>query len=170
MRQTSAKLVLVSATYEKQGLFEGLAQELIVSRHTVRDAPASATWRPHARIQPSDPAFIVFTSGSTGTPKGIDALPQSHLHKRDYSRKCHAAFYRVRVFQFSSFVFDVSIGDIFTTLIFGGCVCMPSDSGAFNDLSAAMNALRVNQAYHIHRGGSPAARRSPGLAGSLRRW
>ncbi|KAI2788152.1 hypothetical protein POX_e06164 [Penicillium oxalicum] len=98
-------------------------------------------------VKPSQVAFVVFTSGTTGQPKGILlehlALCTSIL--------AHGRFMRFgprsRVLQFASYTFDVSIADIFTTLVFGGCVCVPSDHDRMNNLSGAMNALKVNHAY-----------------------
>ncbi|RHZ69034.1 hypothetical protein CDV55_100668 [Aspergillus turcosus] len=98
-------------------------------------------------VKPDQVAFVVFTSGTTGQPKGIllehRALCTSIL--------AHGRFMRFgprsRVLQFASYTFDVSIADIFTTLVFGGCVCVPSDHDRMNNLPGAINALKANQAY-----------------------
>ena len=68
-------------------------------------------------------AFIVFTSGSTGKPKGIVMNHGAFCT----SSKAHAAALCItqesRVMQFASYTYDVSMGEIFTTLMHGGCVC-----------------------------------------------
>lgn len=81
---------------------------------------------------PGSAAFVVFTSGSTGTPKGIildhNALASSIL--------AHAPFLRVtqqtRMLQFASPAFDLYIYEHMTTLVMGGCVCVPSEHEKMN--------------------------------------
>jgi non-ribosomal peptide synthetase component F len=75
---------------------------------------------------PNDSVVVLFTSGSTGTSKGM-------VH--EHAAICtHAlvhgqamAYHEARVLQFAAHTFDIAIIDIFTTLLFGGCVCIPSD-------------------------------------------
>lgn len=95
-------------------------------------------------VKPNDLAYIIFTSGSTGKPKGImiehdnfisGALARMPMIQRNTSS---------RVYQFSSFAFDTSIEDILTTLLAGGCVCMPSEFQKLNDIAGSFNELRAN--------------------------
>jgi amino acid adenylation domain-containing protein len=95
-------------------------------------------------VRPSNAAVVVFTSGSTGNPKGIviehTSLCSSILE--------HGSFIRLndqsRVLQFAAHTFDISIGDIFATLIYGGCVCIPSEHDKMNNLSGAIQTLKAN--------------------------
>ena len=52
-----------------------------------------------------------------------------------------------RVIQLSSYNVDVSLTEIFTTLLSGGCVCMPSASERFSDLTRAVHRMGVNWMY-----------------------
>lgn len=94
----------------------------------------------------NNPAFVVFTSGSTGVPKGI-ILEHAALYS---SIDAHAKLLNIdstsRVLQFASYTFDVSMFDMLTTLMHGGCVCIPSDQERLNDLEGAVNRLGVNTA------------------------
>ena len=61
-----------------------------------------------------------------------------------------------RVLQFAAYTFDVSIGDMFTTLIRGGCVCVPSEQqrldvgGAIRKFKANQACLTSSVARHLH--------------------
>ncbi|KAI1433991.1 hypothetical protein GGR50DRAFT_446255 [Xylaria sp. CBS 124048] len=52
-----------------------------------------------------------------------------------------------RVMQLSSFGVDVSLSEIFTTLVNGGCVCIPSSYDRVSGFTAAAKAMRVNWTY-----------------------
>jgi aryl carrier-like protein len=51
-----------------------------------------------------------------------------------------------RTLQFSAYTFDVSIGDIFTTLIHSGCVIIISEDERMNNLAKAASLANVNLA------------------------
>ncbi|KAK8007409.1 hypothetical protein PG989_001399 [Apiospora arundinis] len=97
-----------------------------------------------AHVDPSSPAYVIFTSGSTGVPKGIICSHSAactnilaHGPRENNSNES-------RVLAFSAFTFDISITDIFTTLSFGGTLCVPSDHEKMNDLVGAIHRMRVN--------------------------
>lgn len=99
-----------------------------------------------AQVQPRNALYAVFTSGSTGKPKGVTIE--------------HGAFYAAamangpalhlartsKVLQFANYVYDVSNRDMLLTLLFGGCVCVPSESERYDDLSAFISRHQVNWA------------------------
>ncbi|KAK6224492.1 nonribosomal peptide [Colletotrichum tabaci] len=79
---------------------------------------------------PANAAYILFTSGSTGNPKGI-VLEHRNLASTltHYGRRVGwEASGGCRVLQFSSFVWDTHTLEVFGTLLWGGCVCMPSEA------------------------------------------
>ncbi|KAL2260259.1 hypothetical protein VTK26DRAFT_5769 [Humicola hyalothermophila] len=96
------------------------------------------------KAQPSDPAYVIFTSGSTGTPKGIICSHSAWCTNTTAHgpREFHDA--DTRLLQFSAYTFDISITDIFTTLAFGGTVCVPTEHERMNDLAGAINRMSVN--------------------------
>lgn len=98
----------------------------------------------HHRAQPDNIAWIVYTSGSTGVPKGV-ALEHAALCT---SIKAHGSAFRMdsntRAIQFAAHTFDATIHDVFTTLILGGCVCIPSEHSRINNLTRVMDDMKVN--------------------------
>ena len=97
---------------------------------------------------PSRPAYVLFTSGSTGKPKGV-VVPHSAIctSMSRHAVKMHMTS-ASRTFQFASYSFDASICEIFTTLISGGCVCVPSEEQRTGgDLATCMAEMGVTWAF-----------------------
>ncbi|KAL2049494.1 hypothetical protein ABVK25_010289 [Lepraria finkii] len=96
-------------------------------------------------VSPSDPIFVLFTSGSTGQPKGMiheHGAICTHAVTHGEAMGYHGA----RVLQFAAHTFDVAIIDIFTTLIFGGCICIPSEEDRRSNIGGVINAMKVDYA------------------------
>ncbi|KAH0529685.1 hypothetical protein TsFJ059_004399 [Trichoderma semiorbis] len=49
-----------------------------------------------------------------------------------------------RVLQFASYAFDMSLMEIFTTLIFGGCICVPDEEDRYGRIQDFVNQTGVN--------------------------
>ena len=96
--------------------------------------------------QPDDVAVVQFTSGSTGKPKGILLEHQSLCTSGSYYGAAMGYGPGSRVIQFSSYTFDVSISDIFFSLMRGGAVCVPTEEEKLNHLQDFINRLEVNTA------------------------
>ncbi|PQE24211.1 non-ribosomal peptide synthetase protein [Rutstroemia sp. NJR-2017a BVV2] len=96
-------------------------------------------------VKPHNTLYICFTSGTSGTPKGTVITHQAYCSgARDHSKALH--FERTsRFLQFASYTFDTSIEDILTTLISGGCLCIPSEE-RFSGIPGAIARMNVNAA------------------------
>lgn len=108
------------------------------------DLPSAFPVTLPAKVKPHNALYAVYTSGSTGTPKGVINIHSSYCS----GQKALADIYQVepssRVFQFSSFAFDVSILDILNTLVSGACLCIPSESSRRSNITDAIINLRAN--------------------------
>lgn len=91
--------------------------------------PATAPAELIRPLSPDNTAYLIYTSGSTGLPKGV---PVPHAPIAEYF-VWFGAEYRVdetdRLLQVASPSFDVSMGEIFGTLIMGARLVIPRPDG-----------------------------------------
>jgi amino acid adenylation domain-containing protein len=104
----------------------------------------TTTTTQETRPEPENTAWIFYTSGSTGTPKGVLVEHRALAT----SMRAHGIALNLsqedRVLQFAAHTFDVSLFELFTTLIYGGCVCIPDETNRVNDLAGSVLRLQAN--------------------------
>ncbi|KAK3172573.1 putative NRPS-like protein biosynthetic cluster [Lepraria neglecta] len=147
LTSTNAEIIITMEKFVSK--FEPLVKRVVVVSRDTTSAGISQLNGTHnasaAVVKSSDPILVLFTSGSTGQPKGM-------IH--DHRAICtHAlthgktmAYHGARVLQFAAHTFDVAIMDIFTTLLFGGCVCIPSEEDRRCNIVGVINSMGVNHA------------------------
>ncbi|PLB36533.1 uncharacterized protein BDW47DRAFT_108377 [Aspergillus candidus] len=97
-------------------------------------------------VEPASLAFILFTSGSSGRPKGIMMEHrQISTGIRDHSGPLNITS-SSRALHFASYAFDLILAEIFTTLVMGGTVCVPSEADRMNGLERFIAEKQVNWA------------------------
>ncbi|KAF7198517.1 Malformin synthetase mlfA [Pseudocercospora fuligena] len=147
--QTRAKIVLASRYCAELISPDYSVSTFIVSKEdmckpgipmddsTRRNAPASSV------------AYCIFTSGSTGQPKGV-LIEHCAVGTSCVAHGTAMGFTRdSRVLHFSSFSFDGCIMELFTTLIYGGLICVPTEAerSDYDDLSRFIVRYQVNWAF-----------------------
>jgi amino acid adenylation domain-containing protein len=137
----NTKIILTSQDTER---FQDVVPHVLGVNQELLDQLPAPKGTPLPIVKPTDPAFIIFTSGSTGMPKGVVL---QHTAIVSSMTKGHGSLYAspgTRALQFSAFNFDISIAEIFTTLSFGGCVCVISEDDRVSRLPEAMEEAGVN--------------------------
>ena len=142
IEKANAKYVVTSS--ETACLFRHLPVKIIEVSPSRSKTDYALLNRSLPTVRPYHAAFVLFTSGSTGTPKGIVQEHASVCTSATAHGRAMNITPDTRVFQYAAFTFDVSMMDIFTTLICGGCVCIPSERDRMGDFTSAMNRMRVN--------------------------
>lgn len=143
VHNVDAKLILCSPSLTHK--FESLdIPTLAVGYETVSSLPDVLAGSLQSQVGPNNPAYVIFTSGTTGLPKGTIIEHGAFTTGATAHAKAIKMTSASRVLQFASHTFDASIMEILSTLLVGGCVCIPSDEERMNDLAAAITRLNVN--------------------------
>lgn len=149
---TDAK-VLLSDKLGSKLLSGEVATTLVVDSHNIQrlsnlpccpDSTLQLAADEHRPSSPSDPAYIIFTSGTTGKPKGIVTSHSAFSTAAfSYSSKSGLS-HSTRALQWSSYTFDACLIEMISCLMFGGCVCVPSEKQRRDDITGAILDFRVN--------------------------
>ena len=142
IKDTEAQVVLTSPCYN--ATFAGMGLHVLSVDQSYLDGlrPIRNSIRPSA--EPTSPCCVIYTSGSTGEPKGV-VLEHRALVSSSHAHGSVLGFdSNTRCLQFASYTFDNNLEEIFTTLMRGGVVCVPSDAERFNNLAGAVSRYEAN--------------------------
>ncbi|KAK7216080.1 hypothetical protein V2G26_004083 [Clonostachys chloroleuca] len=142
----------IQKTFKNVGVQAAVVSESlrdVVSRQTryfsikelILEPPDTA---PFPVVTVNSPAAILVSSGSTGEPKQILWNHSTMAANVKGYADSTAMNVSSRVFQFASYDFDVSTVEVLSTLAYGGCICIPSESDRLDELSAAISRFAAN--------------------------
>ncbi|KAF5643094.1 non-ribosomal peptide synthetase [Fusarium sp. NRRL 52700] len=142
-QKVEAKTILCSPQH--QCLLESVAPELIpVDEELLTELPSQSDEVDCGSWQ--NGAYMIFTSGTTGEPKGALIQHGALMSSALAHGPAMMMDSNTRSFQFAASTFDVSITEILTCMILGGCVCIPSEDARLNAVEEAITELRANWA------------------------
>jgi len=144
--QINGSLILCSKEYESRCFttFPSF-RVIVVDDSRVRDLPIP-TKPLVSDVGPRNALYVIFTSGTTGTPKGTVIEHSAYCSGASEHSKALCFSETSRFLQFASYSFDTSVEDILTTLMAGGCLCIPSEEERGSSLISAIERMNVNTA------------------------
>lgn len=151
--KSGAAYVPIDPTYplaRKQFIIEDTSMKLLLSKGGDNMLPASANlevillddeWQKINKqsrkelasiIQPDCLVYLIYTSGTSGKPKGVMIEHRGILNLTLTQIEAFRLTKGSRTFQFSSFGFDASCSELFTSLLSGGTLIIPKQSDILN--------------------------------------
>jgi len=121
-----AQVSLLMSQQHIQGKLGLSIDEIVLLDSDWAEIAKESKMNPVCEVVPNNLAYVIYTSGSTGRPKGV------MLH---HSGLCNFASAYIdafdigsgsRILQFFSISFDGSVADIYSALLSGGTISMPS--------------------------------------------
>ncbi|KAJ4300031.1 hypothetical protein N0V90_005280 [Kalmusia sp. IMI 367209] len=142
VRQINARMIISSLSC--QSLSSRLVEKVIPISANIASELKNQQGKILNGPSPNSILYVAFTSGSTGAPKGA-RVSHKNLASSIHHQMEHYAYYKgSRVFDFSSYSFDMSIFAILHTLAVGACLCIPHHERRKNDLAQSINTLRAD--------------------------
>ncbi|THU91041.1 hypothetical protein K435DRAFT_759638 [Dendrothele bispora CBS 962.96] len=146
LRSTSANLLICGQDIVSQpdmsAVQDALPTLTVLSYSSQSFTPSTTTSLSPSTVSEGDLAYVFFTSGSTGTPKGVGV---EHRNLRAFlnSGKGNAMTTPgMRKLLFASYTFDVSVGDIFSTLTSGGTLGLVRREALLSDLPHWLDVMK----------------------------
>ncbi|HYH79840.1 MAG TPA: amino acid adenylation domain-containing protein [Longimicrobium sp.] len=138
MRDSGAALVLTDAATAEALAARGVHAVDLDSVEGLAAEPAHA---PDGGAGPDHLAYVLYTSGSTGRPKGVMIPHRNAAALLAYLRDVVPAEERAAVLASTPVTFDVSVGEIFGTLCWGGTLVLVENALALPEAPAEVRLV-----------------------------
>ncbi|MCJ1312550.1 hypothetical protein MMC25_006224 [Agyrium rufum] len=119
---------------------------MVVGPHLLEITGASYESVVEAHVEASDLIYIVFTSGTTGTPKAAMIRHSNVCAFVSSVGSLSAVTSGSRIVALASYAYDVSLGNIFLSLLSGACLCIPSSWECKNDVARIVRNYQITHA------------------------
>lgn len=139
MKEAQADCIITNTTY-RNSVKE--LQKIIVDSGIPINENATV---PDKDIDQNSLAYILYTSGSTGKPKGVSVTHKNILHYVNaFQNEFHPDGSDIML-QYSVCSFDIFVEEVFTTLLSGAALAIPSD----DDKSSIERLMKYIDNHHV---------------------
>lgn len=118
LKDSNCKLLITSQEYKDLYDFK--------NKIVLEDLDFTTTLNYTSMATPNSLAYMIYTSGTTGKPKGVKIKHKNILNTLTWRKDYYHFDETIVVLQVPSFSFDSSVEDIFTPLISGSTLAIPS--------------------------------------------
>lgn len=140
----SKTAMILTSSAHRETLRSLASEVIVVDAQAVSPLPMHVNLPLNGGEDSSRAAFILFTSGSTGTPKGHVLEHGNLVSSLKAVGRAMDWGTSLRMLQFASYVWDMSIAEVFGTLMSGGCVCVPSEEARESFITEFIESHSVN--------------------------
>ena len=120
MEEAEVRVIITNSGYADR--FSGFTNIIVDKGFAIEETAAVG-----AEYDEKDLAYILYTSGTTGKPKGVSVTNANVCHYvRAFRNEFHPAFGDIML-QHSVCSFDIFVEEVFTTLLSGAALAIPSD-------------------------------------------
>ncbi|KAH8667321.1 hypothetical protein BGZ60DRAFT_564547 [Tricladium varicosporioides] len=142
---TAASMVIVSPEYASQ--FSGMGLTVISIDDSSFEQLPAYTGFVADDVDSTNAAMVLYAAEGTDEPRGTVLEHRSISTKATKHGPTVSMTPRATVLQLAPYTSGISNSEILSTLINGGCICIPSDDERVNDISGAINRMDVNWAF-----------------------
>ncbi|EKV04333.1 HC-toxin synthetase [Penicillium digitatum PHI26] len=118
-----------------------------ITMEQILDTPLEETITPLPVLDMDSPASILVSSGSTGEPKHVLWSHRALAANAEEPTQRLLVTHSSRIFQFSSYDFDVATLETIIGLTHTACLCIPSEAQRLDGIAAAINHFGANWAF-----------------------
>lgn len=150
LNETETKVVLTNVRYQKR-LQDYRLTNFIVSldsEHSQNLFFGQSAVNPRSAVTSTNLAYVIYTSGTTGKPNGVMIEHRSVINVLSAMYPVYQCPKNRRATAYTSYVFDVSVAEIFTVLTAGSeLYLLDQERNDVNQLSAYLLKHKINIAY-----------------------
>ena len=139
IQDSKCKMLITSEEYKDLYAFE--------NKIVLEDLDFTVTLHYQNIAKPNSLAYMIYTSGTTGKPKGVKIKHKNILNTLIWRKEYYQFEPNIVVLQIPSFSFDSSVEDIFTPLISGSTLVIPSVTRM--DVNVICEELVKNKVNHF---------------------
>ena len=139
LKDSNCSLLITNEEYKNAHDFE--------NKIILEDLDSSLSLLYKSKAKPDHLAYMIYTSGTTGNPKGVKIKHKNIINTLIWRKNYYHFDPTHVVLQVPSFSFDSSVEDIFTPLISGASLVIPSVTRM--DINVICEELRKNKVNHF---------------------